>query len=76
MFRYKLRTLLIVLALMPPTLAVILGFSQSIAIEGNRLRATVIRGLPPGAFLTPSPRPANRQLGNDVESEKLSIEQP
>jgi hypothetical protein len=74
--QFRLLTLLIVLSLGPPLLAGGWVISESITFQDNRQRANVIQGLPLGAFLTPSPRPANRQLGSVLESKNLGIEQP
>jgi hypothetical protein len=89
--RFRLRTLLIVLALAPPVIAIYIAAmlaarevarerasleAERAAFEKERAaqRTSVIQGLPPGAVLPLSPRQVTRQLGNDVEAEKLGIE--
>ena len=70
--RFRLRTLLIVLALGPMVLAAGWRFIAS----SDQPRMNVVRGLPPGAFLPPKPRRATSQLGHDDESQLLGIEIP
>ena len=62
--RYSFRTLLILLAIGPPLVA---GFWRRWqAANQEQRRTSVVRGLPPGAFLQPSPQRTAKQIGNEM----------